>query len=192
MANGAGAWDSVATIRETGPLAADVRLVPLPGRGDGPVADVSSSGAASRTVRVRLRMAKGAWRIDYAGLASLERRIEPVRLAPAEVRADGGPAPVARAKLVASDDALVTFPGDRYTLVYRLPGPAAAYELFLETKGYYLEWMRSEWLAEEDPARAAALFLDPAASLRRLAPEFKRIEPRLEAAFWRSKYVDRS
>jgi hypothetical protein len=49
--------------------------------------------------------------------------------------------------------------------------------------------MRAEWLAEEDLARAAALFLDPAGSLRRLAPEFKRAEPELEAAFWRSKYA---
>ena len=37
--------------------------------------------------------------------------------------------------------------------------------------------------------RAAELFQDPAGALRRLAPDFKRAEPDLEAAFWRSKYV---
>ena len=41
--NRTGGWDSLATVRETGPLASDVRLVPLPAT-DGPV-------------RVRLRMA---------------------------------------------------------------------------------------------------------------------------------------
>jgi len=175
VANAAGGWDSVATILETGPLAADVRLVPLPASG-GPV-------------RVRLRMAKGAWRLDAAGLASVGEPVAPLRLEPAVVLAGGRPAPEARARLLDPDEALVTFPGDAYTLVYRLPGDAGRYELFLETRGYYLEWMREEWLAEENAGRAAQLFLDPAGALRRLAPEFKRAEPGLEAAFWRSKYA---
>lgn len=173
--DGAGGWDSVATIRETGPLAADVRLIPLPVSGN--------------PVRVRLRMAKGAWRLDAVGLASIEGSVEPLRLEPSEVFAGGHLASEARSQLLAPTNRLVTFPGDAYTLVYRLPDEAARYELFLETKGYYLEWMRTEWLAEENPARAAALFLDPRGSLRRLAPEFKRVEPQLEAAFWRSKYA---
>jgi hypothetical protein len=174
--NGNGGWDSIATIRETGPLAADVRLVRLP-RTNGPV-------------RARLRMAKGAWRLDAVGLTSLENQVTPQRLEPADVRlADDTPAPDARAKLLSPTEALVTFPGDRYTLVYSLPDEAQHYELFLETKGYYLEWMRNEWFAEENQMRAASLFLDPAGSLRRLAPEFKRVEPGLEAAFWRSKYA---
>jgi hypothetical protein len=177
VANGPGAWDSIATIRETGPLASDVRLVRLP--------------ATKGPIRVRLRMAKGAWRIDYAGLALLEQSVSPTRIEPAEVlHMDGRVAKDARARLTTPDEALITFPGDRYTLVYRLPEPASSYELFLETKGYYLEWMRSEWLAEEDPLRAAAFFLDPAGSLRRLAPDFKRVETKLEAAFWSSKYVE--
>jgi hypothetical protein len=103
--------------------------------------------------------------------------------------ADGTRAADARAKLISPTEALVTFPGDRYTLIYSLPDEAQHYELFLETKGYYLEWMRNEWFAEENQMRAASLFLDPAGSLRRLAPEFKRVEPGLEAAFWRSKYA---
>ncbi len=173
--DGAGGWDSVASIRETGPLAADLRLVRLP--------------ASGNPIRVRLRMAKGAWRLDYVGLASLEGRVTPLRLKPAEVLAGNRKSSEARAKLVSPGDPLVTSPGDTYTLVYRLPAQAARYELFLETKGYYLEWMRTEWLAEEDLGRAAALFLDPAGSLRRLAPEFKRVEPGLESAFWRSKYA---
>ena len=175
VANGAGGWDSVATIRETGPLAADVRVVPLP--------------VAGSPMRVRLRMAKGAWRLDFVGLTSRKGHIEPLRLEPTEVLASGTLVPDVRARLVDPDDALVTFPGDRYTLVYLLPADATRYELFLETKGYYLEWMRAEWRAEEDLARAAALFLDPTGSLRRLAPEYKRVEPGLEAAFWRSRFA---
>jgi hypothetical protein len=134
-------------------------------------------------------MAKGAWRLDAVRLASIEGSVTPIRIEPAEVLVAGRPAPEARARLVAGNNPLVTFPGDEYTLVYRLPRDAPAYELFLETKGYYLEWMRAEWLAEENPARAAGLFLDPRGSLRRLAPAFKREEAALETAFWRSKYA---
>ncbi|HUF54552.1 MAG TPA: hypothetical protein VMR52_12385 [Dehalococcoidia bacterium] len=170
-----GGWDTVTTILETGPLAADVRLVPLP-VSEGPV-------------RVRLSMAKGAWRIDWFALTSIQGRAEPVRIQPSDVFARGRPAADARAKLSNAEDALVTFPGDRYTIMYRLPGDAQDYELFLESQGYYLEWMREEWVAEEDPARAAAFFLDPAGSLRRLAPEFKKVEAQLDSAFWRSKYA---
>jgi hypothetical protein len=172
-----GEWELVTTIRETGPLAADVRLVPLP--------------TMAEPVRVRLRMARGAWRLDWVALASIEGPVEPLRLEPAEVRAAGAPDPAARVRLTEPAATLVTFPGDEYTLVYRLPGDAGGYELFLESQGYYLEWMREEWIAEENALMAAALFLDPAGSLRRLAPEFKRVEARMDSAFWRSKYVER-
>jgi hypothetical protein len=174
--NDRGGWDSVATIKETGPLAADVRMVRLP--------------ATIRGGRIRLRMAKGAWRLDLVGLASVQERVVPVRMSPREVlRVDGAVDSAVRAKLVDQRQPVITYPGDSYTLLYELPDEAARFELFLETRGYYLEWMRQEWIAEENPMRAAALFLDPAGSLRRLAPEFKRVEPGLEAAFWRSKYA---
>jgi hypothetical protein len=176
VANDAGGWDSLATVRETGPLAADARLVPLP--------------ASRGPLRVRLRLAKGAWRVDAAALVSRVSGVTPQRLTPADVLRDGRPDEAARARLVDTAAPLTTFPGDRYTLVYRLPGDASAYELFLETKGYYLEWMREEWIGEENRALAASLFLDPAGALRRLAPAFKREEATIEQAFWRSRYAN--
>lgn len=169
-----GGWSAVATIQETGPLASDVRVVPLP----------------EGTRRVRVRMARGAWRLDALGLASRDRRVEPVRVPPADVRGPGGEqARDALAHLLDPARRLVTFPGDRYTLVYALPASEAPHEIFLESRGYYLEWMRDDWIAEENAASAAALFLDPSGSLRRLAPAFKREEPALEQAFWRSQYA---
>jgi len=173
----AGTWTPVGTVLETGPLAADVRLVGLP-----PTSD---------SIHVRLRMAKGAWRIDYVAVADLIAPTEPIRLRPHAVEGRSGRDAEARARLLDSAQVLVTLPGDEYTLVYELPGDAGEYELFLESRGYYLEWMRSEWNAEEDRLAAMRLFLDPAGSLRTLAPGFKRVEADLEAAFWSSKYVRR-
>lgn len=170
-----GTWVSAENVLETGPLASDVRLVHLP-----PTRD---------SLRVRLRMAKGAWRVDYVAVTTLAERVEPLRLAPRTVSGPAGRDDGARAKLLDSAQVLVTLPGDAYTLTYELPGDAPRYDLFLESQGYYLEWMRQEWMAEENKLAAMRLFLDPAGSLRSLAPQFKRVEPGLEAAFWSSKYV---
>ena len=52
-------------------------------------------------------------------------------------------------------------PGDELQLDYRLPEHPERLELFLEARGYYLEWMRREWMAETNPRAAARLLLDP-------------------------------
>ena len=174
VANGT-RWQTIATVSETGPLASDVRVVPLPVAGD--------------TVRVRLRMARGAWRVDWAALTSIEKRVEPMSLEPSEVLVAGRPHVESLEQLGGGPETLVTYPGDRYTLVYTLPEDAQRYELFLDTRGYYLEWMREEWLAETNPGRAASMFLDPAGTLKRLAPEYKKVEARMDSSFWRSKYA---
>ena len=85
---------------------------------------------------------------------------------------------------------LVTQPGDTLALVYDLPAAAGdAPELFLQSRGYYLEWMRDSWIAEENPERLARLFLLPSASLREMAPAYKKLEPEMESAFWGSRYA---
>ena len=83
---------------------------------------------------------------------------------------------------------LVTHPGDAYRLTFRLPPSDGPLELFLESEGFYYEWMRSEWLAEQDPRMAALVLADPAEALRRLAPAYKAEEPFLERAFWASRF----
>ncbi|MDQ3995736.1 MAG: hypothetical protein M3303_01825 [Gemmatimonadota bacterium] len=171
-----GEWLTVGETQETGPLATDVRVVPLP-----------RLPAGAR--HLRLRLTRGHWRIDHVAIARLTKRVEPLRLEPVAVRHGRALDPGALALLTDSARTLVTLPGDEYTLVYALPTDFARRELFLEARGYYLEWMREEWLAEESPMRAARLFLDPAGAMRELAPAFKRLEPEMESTFWRSKYV---
>ena len=171
-----GVWTTVGQTQETGPLASDVRVVPLPRLRPG-------------TTRLRLRLTRGHWRIDYLALARLSGPVTPLRLDPVMVRRGNTTDAQALALLTDSSRTLVTLPGDEYTLVYQLPEDFSRYELFLESRGYYLEWMREEWLAEENPARAMMMFLQPNEALRALAPEFKARERDMEAAFWRSRYV---
>jgi len=171
-----GGWALVAATNETGPIATDLRMLKLPLQ-------------FRQWKKVRLRMTKGLWRLDYVALAQLHREVRPLRLDPYTVFRSDKADPVAQDQLTDSAKVLTTFPGDRYELHYRLPDAADNYEFFIESRGYYLEWMREEWFKEEDPNRAAMMFYDPERALVELAPAFKKVEPQMEKLFWNSKYV---
>lgn len=170
-----GGWVTVGMVGETGPLATDTKVVPLP--------------VQQGTTRVRLRMTQGLWRVDWVALADLAPAATAVRLEPTVVMRDGQENSVALATFRSRSAAVTTLPGDAYTLRYRLPAAPASLELFLEARGYYLEWMRQEWLAEEDHAKAARFLLDPASMMRALAPAYKAQEAEMDEIFWGSTYV---
>ncbi|MGH7678387.1 MAG: hypothetical protein ACRENU_07980, partial [Gemmatimonadaceae bacterium] len=137
--DGRGRWRPVAEIVETGPLATDTKVIPLPSLPEG-------------ASRLRLRLTRGAWRINYLALASLRRAPAPEVLEPKQIIRGGREDADALRRLRDTTIALVTLPGDEYVLVYELPERFEEYELFLQSRGYYLEWMREQWLAEENPA----------------------------------------
>jgi hypothetical protein len=172
----AAGWTIVGSAGETGPLARDTKVVPL-------------SAQRAGTLRVRLRLTRGLWRLDYVALASLGSTVQPVRLHPRVVRRDGREDPEALAALLDTARVLTTFPGDAYQIEYRLPPDVARTELFLEARGYYLEWMRREWMAEENQLLATQLLLNPERALRQLAPSFKQLEPSMDRLFWNSRYA---
>lgn len=170
-----GRWRVVGRFDETGPIAREVQVIPLP-------RDV-------RADAIRLRVARGHYRIGHVALAELGEAVTPTRLRPARLETRAGDAAAASAWFSGAQPALVTGPGDEHLLEYALPDEAERLELFLAARGYYIEWMREAWLAEESPRRLAALFHDPERALRDLAPAYKRVEPVVEDLFWRSRYV---
>ena len=170
-----GKWITIGEVNETGPLATDVHLVKLP-------------AIKRERVNIRLRLTKGHWRLDAVKLVKLGKQLDPVRLSPFVVNQDGVSADEALQLLTDPKKALTTLPGDVYTLVYQLPKDFESYELFLESRGYYLEWIREEWLSDENPALAAMMLFNPERALRVLAPEFKKIEVDMEKKFWGSRY----
>lgn len=170
-----GQWVSVGEVKETGPLAVDVHLVKLP-------------AIKHERVNIRLRLTKGHWRLDAVKLVKLGEQLDPVRLSPIAVNQNGVSADEVHRLLTNPNMALTTLPGDVYTLVYQLPKDFESYELFLESHGYYLEWIREEWLADENLARAAMMLFNPEQALRVMAPEFKKVEADMEKKFWRSRY----
>lgn len=160
---------------ETGPLATDVHLVKLP-------------SIKRERVKIRLRLTQGHWRLDAVKLVKLGEQLNPIRLSPVAVNQNGVNVDEPLQLLTDPKVALTTLPGDTYTLVYQLPQDFEDYELFLESRGYYLEWIREEWLADGNPALAAMMQLNPERALRILAPKFKKIEPDMEEMFWNSRY----
>ncbi len=172
---GDGAWRLAGTFDEAGPIAGDLRVLPFEADGTGEIG-------------VRLRLARGHFRVDAVALARLGGEIAPVRVESFAV--ERGPARDDRALRLLRDGErhLVTRAGDAYRLRFRLPEGPGSFELFLESEGFYYEWMREEWLAEEDEALAALAVLDPGEALRRLAPLYREKEGGLEQAFWASRF----
>lgn len=176
VAEAGGEWRRAAVFDEAGPIAGDVQTVALPFR------------PAPGPVKVRLRMAKGHWRVDWVALGELGSAPDARGFDPVSVERAGRPEPLALSTLRGGRRHLVTLPGDDYLLTFALPAEEAASELFLESEGYYYEWMREEWLQEEDPAMVAMIVARPDEALRRLARPFKAHEAGAEQAFWGSRF----
>lgn len=168
-------WEKLDEINEMGPIASDVHLVKIPGRYRG-------------KINVKLRLTKGLWRIDYLALAQLAGEETPLRIKPCMVLKDSLLDTVTLATLVERENPLVTMPGDLYELKYKIPSDCT-YHFFLETKGYYLEWMRDSWLEEQDLKKAAIAFYFPGLFMRKAATGYKKVEPQMEKIFWESRYV---
>ena len=132
-------------------------------------------------------MAQGSWRIDEVGLATLGTSVQAITIEPDSVTAIHSSDSQALERLTDPDRYLMTVSGDAYQLWFTLP-EGDEYELFLDSRGYYYEWMRGEWLAEEDPSLAASVLLQPDEALRQMAPGFKQIEPEMDRLFWSNRF----
>ncbi len=170
-------WIKTGEVTETGPIATNIQVIPL-----------KSIGSES-DLNVRLKMAKGMWRLDFISLVDIDDEVKPIRIQPQS----STPSELANQNVISllnnQEKTLVTFPGDQISLQYELPDDYASYDLFLDTQGYYLEWMRETWVAEENYDKVFELLFNPNKYLKDLAPQFKKIEAEMEESFWRSKYA---
>jgi hypothetical protein len=175
--NDSGEYVKIDELIEHGPIATDIKIVPL------------SYVNENSSLNIKLRMTKGLWRIDYVALADILQEVKPIIIQPETSFPEYSNGSKVISLLIHPDSVLITLPGDRYFLNYKLPDKYDDYELFLESKGYYLEWIRGEWLKEESPSKVQEMIFNPKKYFKDLAPQFKKIEAEMEETFWSSKYV---
>jgi hypothetical protein len=174
--DGRGDWSAAGSVGETGPIASDSYVVPL---------GVARAGSP---YNLKVRMTKGFWRIDCLALAALGQQAKPVMLEPQGVLCLSSRNHPVGTQLQIGPAPLVQFPGDECELTFLLPEENKQYELFIVSRGYYLEWIRSEWILEESPDRIVEFLTDPSGYLMTMAPLFKKAEPTMEEQFWNSRY----
>ena len=167
-------WQFQGGLNETGPIAINKQIVPL------------KNSNKSNTIKLKLILNKGLWRIDYAALTNIKSKVEPIEIQPSSILNKGKTDFSALEKINSPNDYLISMPGNEFKLNFILP-EKRDYELFLFAKGYYLEWMREEWLAGKNSLKLKQLFEKPEAYLKDEAANYKVYETTMEQVFWNSK-----
>lgn len=132
-----GRYRSVTTLADTGPIAWNEIAIPLPQLG-------------GDKVRVRLSFIADNWRIDQVTLASVVAKPRARRIPLEEARSGNGEmlADVPSSLRAADENYVVTRPGESMVLNFHVGAPQEATQRtwFLAAEGYYIEWMRKDWL----------------------------------------------
>ena len=175
---GSGGWHDVGEVRYVGPIALGVRALP---------ARVSDPDAP---YEVRLHYARSHWRFEAIAAGPLVARDLPATEVWPTI---SDPGRFARTDVLEAIHGrgvgLSTQPGDEVRFRFEVPPSDGAQGLFLRTHGYYYEWMRREWLRDENLPRARMLMENPREALRTLAPEFRDLEPHMDAIFEASRFT---
>lgn len=171
-------WQYIKDVYEIGPIAKNKILVNLPN-------EINSAS----TLKIKLTMPKGHWRIDYVGISNIVREVKPLSLFPEEVIFNNHVNHVAKQSIGNIDNNnMISLPGDHAILKYDLPciQDGTDYELFVSATGYYLEWMRKEWLQDKNIDSFKKMMGLDKAFWKELAIQYKNQEAESEALFWNS------
>ncbi len=169
-----GKWIFQGGYYETGPIAINRQILPL-------------SSISGNIVKLKLVLNKGLWRIDYAALTNIKEKVTPVEISPSNILNKGVEDESALRNLSAKDSRLISMPGSEYKFNFQLPQSGKDYELFLYSKGYYLEWMRAHWLKDKNLWKLRQMIEYPSEYLSDEAKEYKMYESYMEHEFWGSR-----
>lgn len=168
-------WIFLEGFNETGPIAINKQLIQI------------KNLPFSSEIRLKIELNKGLWRIDYAGITNIKKQIEPFSILPSSVFNKGEFDKDALISLNSPKKYLISMPGSEYKINFEMPTPDTNYELFLYSKGYYLEWMRKHWIKEKNIPKLNQMLIKPKSYLKDEAKEFKKYETSMEQLFWESK-----
>lgn len=173
-------WELQGGLYETGPIAINKQFIPLKNR------------PPASNVKIKLVLNKGLWRMDYVALTTIKKKVEPVEIDPFTILHDGEEDRTALAKFSATEQHLIAMPGSEYKLNFKLPKKNTDYELFLYSKGYYLEWMRAQWIKDKNLPKLKQMLEKPKKYLSSEAENYKLYEATMEEEFWNSKIDTKS
>lgn len=173
-------WVLENTFNETGPIAINKQFIPLKNKNK------------KETIRLKLVLNKGFWRIDYAGLTNIIREVSPLILSPNRVLTNGKIDSTDLASLSNDSKYIISQPGNDFKLNFNFPTINTPYSLFLYSKGYYIEWMRKEWIKDKNLTKLRQMVYKPKRFLRKEAKNYKKYEDQMEQVFWNSKIDTKS
>jgi hypothetical protein len=173
-------WNYQGGFFESGPIAINKQFIPL------------QNAHAGSTVTIKLVLNKGFWRMDYAGLTTIKRQVEPIEISPTSIFNKGVIDERALNDIMSKGRHLISMPGSEYKFNFKIPRTGIEYELFLYSKGYYLEWMRTSWIKDKDMPKLRQLVESPKKYLREEAGNYKQYETTMEQEFWNSKIATKS
>ncbi len=160
---------------ETGPIAINSQFIPL------------QNLSLNSKVKLKIILNKGLWRIDYVALTSIKEKVKPIEISSNSIFNKGELDNSALSAINNPDKYLIAMPGSEYKFNFTLPDQNTDYELFLYSKGYYLEWMREHWLKDKDLPKLTQMVDNPKKYLKEEAKNYKRYEKTMEQEFWNSK-----
>lgn len=168
-------WEFQGSFYETGPIAINKQIIPL------------TDLAHGSKVKLKLLLNKGLWRIEHLALANILEEVQPIEVKPYSVFYEGEPSQLALDKIVDPEKYLVSMPGSEYRFDFTLPEESDDFELFLYSKGYYLEWMREHWIKGKDLLKLRQMVYKPEKYLKEVSGEYKQYETTMEQEFWNSR-----
>jgi hypothetical protein len=170
-------WIYQGEYYETGPIANNTQILPF----------ISKIREGQNVTKIKLVFNKGLWRFDNVRLAVMEKSVEPEWVSPYILFMNDTSEVQKLQNLLSDGERLITFPGEVYQIQYNIPCNAENYHLFLASKGYYLEWMRSNWLKDKNLFKLNQMFKNPEKWLRKETENYTFYESQMEEDFKNSR-----
>lgn len=169
-------WKYENSFNESGPIAVNKQILKL-------------KTNTNKNVKVKLILNKGLWRLDYASLVNIIEEVQPLELEPTQIIKNQFEDEMSLNRIKNPNEYINSYPGDKFEFIFEFPNKIdqANYDLFLFSEGYYLEWMRDEWIKDQNFDKLLELVLNPKTYLKNEAKSFKEYEKDMEEIFWETR-----